>query len=210
MAERDFTMLLVAILKGGCRKSTTTMMTAFALAKRGHEVLVVDADAGTQGVVDWASRVYAGGGELPFHVVQWTHSLGLLVPFVQSKQAETKARYVLVDVGGEAPEVVRQAVLLADRVITPTGAEQAELSRVSPTAELVKSAGKPMSVLLNRVPSPGVGVAKAVREVLTADGFDVLTTEVPQHRERYAHVWGTVPEDLGVYEQLAAELEAAG
>jgi cellulose biosynthesis protein BcsQ len=197
---------LVATLKGGTRKSTTTMMTAFALARRGHDALVVDADAGTQGVTDWASRVYAAGGELPFDVAQWTHALGLLVPFVQTKQRETGARFVLIDVGGEAPEVLRQAVVIADRVISPTGAEQAELSRLAPTSALVREADAPMSVLLNRVPSPGAGVARAVREALTRDGFDVLRTEIPQNRERYAHVWGTVPDGLEAYDELAAEL----
>jgi cellulose biosynthesis protein BcsQ len=197
---------LVATLKGGTRKSTTAVMSAFALARRGHGVLVVDADSGTQGVTDWATRVYAAGGELPFDVAQWTHSLGLLVPFVQAKQRESGARFVLIDVGGEAPEVLRQAVIIADQVISPTGAEQAELSRVAPTAALVRESGAPMSVLLNRVPTPGAGVARSVREVLTGDGFDVLATEIGQNRERYAHVWGTVPDALGAYEDLAAEL----
>ena len=199
-------LILVSILKGGCRKSTTAMLLAFGLAQRGDEVLLVDADAATQGVVDWASRVYAAGHELPFHVVQWTQSLGLLVPFVQAQARQTNARWVIVDVGGEAPEVVRQAVLIADRVLVPTGAEQAELGRVAPTAQLIRSAGKPMSILLNRVPAPGVGIAKTVREVLTADGYSVLKTEIPQNRELYAHVWGTIPAQLGAYEQLRDEL----
>lgn len=204
--DRPFSLWLVAMLKGGVRKSTTAMMLAFALAERGEETLVVDADSGTQGVTDWATRVYAAGGQLPFHVAQWTHSLGLLVPFIQQQQRETNARRVIVDVGGEAPEVVRQAVLLADRVISPTGPEQAELGRIPATAALVTPSGVPMSVLLTRVPTPGVGVAKAVREVLTADGYDVLTTEVRQNRDRYAHVWGTVPDDLDAYGPLCAEL----
>ncbi len=206
VADRDYVVWLIATLKGGVRKSTTAMMTAFALARRHHDVLVIDADAGTQGVTDWASRVYAAGGQLPFHVAQWTHRLGLLVPFVQEKQRETEARYVLIDIGGEAPEVLRQAVVLADRVIAPTGAEQAELSRVAPTAALVRDTGVPLGVLLTRVPVPGAGVARAVREVLAADGYDVLATETGQNRERYAHIWGTVPDELDAYDELAAEL----
>jgi cellulose biosynthesis protein BcsQ len=205
-SNRPFSMWLIAMLKGGVRKSTTAMMLAFALAARGEETLVVDADSGTQGVTDWATRVYAAGEELPFHVAQWTHSLGLLVPFIQHQQRETGAQRVIVDVGGEAPEVVRQAVVIADRVISPTGPEQAELGRIPATAALVIPAGAPMSVLLTRVPIPGVGVAKAVREVLTVDGYDVLSTEVRQNRDRYAHVWGTLPKDLDSYGPLAAEL----
>ncbi len=204
--DREYSLWLIATLKGGVRKTTTAVMLAFALAAREEEVLLVDADAGTQGVTDWASRVYAEGGELPFHVTQWAPSAGLLVPFVQKQQRETGAHRVIIDVGGEAPEVFRQALHIADRVISPVGPEQAELGRIPATAALVKPAGVPMSVFLTRVPQPGVGVAKEVREALVADGYDVLIAETRQNRERYAHIWGQVPTDLGEYTALAAEL----
>lgn len=203
---KEHTLWLIATLKGGVRKSTTAMMTAFALADLGEEVLVIDADAGTQGVTDWASRVYADGGELPFHVAQWAPSAGLLVPFVRAQQRATAARRVIVDIGGEAPEVLRQALHLADRVISPVGPEQAELGRIPATAALVRASGVPMSVLLTRVPQPGAGAARDVRQALVADGYDVLATETRQNRARYAHIWGTTPDDLGEYAALTAEL----
>src|SRR5690606_1115935 len=89
---------LISMLKGGVTKSTTATMLALALARRGEEVLIVDADHGTQGVTDWASRVYADGGEMPVHVAQWSPGLGLLVPFVQRQRKETGAGRVIVDV----------------------------------------------------------------------------------------------------------------
>lgn len=197
---------VVAMLKGGTRKSTTCMMLAFALSERGEHVLVVDADPGTQGVVDWTSRIYADGGEVPFHVVQWTPRLGLLVPFVQQQAHETEARRVLVDIGGEAPEVLRQVVLIADLVIAPGGAEQGELARLPATASIVTPAGVPLAVLLTRVPAPGSGSARDARRDLTADGYHVLTTEIERNLDRYAHVWGSVPETVGAYGPLADEL----
>lgn len=205
-ADAPVPLWAIATLKGGVRKSTTTMMLAFALAKRGEDILVIDADAGTQGVTDWASRVYAGGGELPFHVAQWAPSAGLLVPFIQRQIRETHASRVLVDVGGEAPEVVRQVLHITERVISPVGPEQAETSRIPATAALVRASSVPMSVLLTRVPQPGAGAAREVRAMLAADGYDVLTTETRQNRERYAHIWGTIPQDLGEYADLADEL----
>jgi chromosome partitioning protein len=194
------------MLKGGSRKSTTTMMLAFGLASRRHEVLVIDADHGTQGVTDWATRVYAAGGELPFHVSQWTPRLGLLVPFIQQQAQETRASRVLVDVGGEAPEVLRQVVLAASMVVTPTGPEQGELGRLPATAAIVRETHVPQSVLLTRVPAIGRGASRDARRDLTEAGYDVLNTEVPHNRGRYADIWGTVPEDLGAYDALADEL----
>jgi hypothetical protein len=197
---------VVSMLKGGSRKSTTAMMLGFALAARRHDVLVIDADHGTQGVTDWATRVYAAGGQLPFHVAQWTPRLGLLVPFIQQQARETLAARILVDVGGEAPEVLRQVVLTATMVISPSGPEQGELARLPATAAIVRPTGVTQAVLLTRVPSSGRGAARDARWDLADAGYDVLSTEIPQNREKYADIWGTVPADLGAYDPLAAEL----
>ncbi|MER7127292.1 ParA family protein [Micrococcus luteus] len=206
MAINGAPLWLIAMLKGGARKSTTAMMLAFSLASKGEEVLVVDADHGTQGVTDWASKVYARDSELPFDVVQWSPRLGLLVPFIKTQQKETGAGRIIVDVGGEAPEVLRQIVIAADRVVSPVGPEEGELSRVAATQSIVGPTGAPMGLLLTRVPSPGVGRAKDARRDLTEDGFHVFTAEIPQSRERYADVWGYVPADCGAYDQLTDEL----
>lgn len=207
---RAFTVLVIAMLKGGARKSTTAMLLAFELASRGIDVLVVDADPKTQGVVDWATQVYAAGDELPFHVVQWAPSQGLLVPFAQKAQRETGAAIVIIDVGGEAPDVLTQAVAIADQVISPIGAERGELGRVPATAAVVDSAGVPMRVLLTKVPEPGKGAAAAARALLTGQlKRTVLMTETPRNLAVYADIWGTIPTTTGVYADLVDELELA-
>jgi cellulose biosynthesis protein BcsQ len=182
------------------------MMLGFALASRRHDVMVIDADHGTQGVTDWATRVYAADGQLPFHVAQWTPRLGLLVPFIQQQVRETLAQRILVDVGGEAPEVLRQVVLMATTVISPAGPDQGELARLPATAEIVRPTGIPQAVMVTRVPAVARGAARDARLDLAAAGYDVLQTEVPQNRQMYADVWGTVPYGLGAYEALADEL----
>lgn len=207
--DRDFIVVLVAMLKGGTRKTTTAVMTAFELAAIGTDVLLVDADSGTQGVTEWISTIYAEGGEAPFDVVQWTQGLGLLVPFILKQQKESGAKVVIIDVGGEAPEVVQQAVKLADFVISPVGAEEAEIKRLSATKEVVAAAGKAMLVLLNRVPKVGGGAAREARAGIAAQGYTVLDTEVPQNRVLYSDVFGYIPEDTGAYADLVAELGLA-
>lgn len=207
-SSRPYKVWLVATLKGGVRKSTTAMFLAFVLAKRGLNVLVIDADSGTQGVTDWASRVYANGGKLPFGVVQWAPSLGVLVPFIVKKADEIEPDVVIVDVGGEAPEVLKQAAILADVVVSPTGPEQAEVGRVGATQALLNEEDILTNVLLTRVPEPGKGAARDVRKSLAKAGFRVLETEVRQNRDMYSHVWGTEPEGYGVYENVADELLA--
>jgi cellulose biosynthesis protein BcsQ len=205
--SRAFRVWLIATLKGGTRKTTTTMLLAFELAARGHTVLVIDADFGSQGVTDWASLVYAAGGELPFDVVQWTMALGLLVPFIQKQALESGADYVLVDFGGEAAEVISKGVKIADRVISPVGPEQAEMDRLPATAALVASSAARHEVLLTRVPVAGKGAAKEARAFIEGQqGLRVLQTEVEHNRERYADIWGTVPASRGAYAPLADEL----
>ena len=63
-----------------------------------------------------------------------------------------------------------------------------------------------MAALLTRVPSPGVGSARDARQYLEAEGHVVLDTEIPHNKAVYAHVWGTVPADLGAYDALTDEL----
>jgi len=196
------------MLKGGARKTTTIAMLAFALAKIGEEVAVIDADTYTQGLTEWVSSIYAGGGEPPFHMHQWSRAAGgLLVPFVQRVQADTGAGYVLLDMGAEDPDAVRQVLPLLDLVVSPVGPEQAELSRVPATRALV--APLHPHLLLTRVDQVGIGMAAAMRDDFSRAGYRVLDIEVPRNRQQYAHVFGTVPEHLGAYEQVAAELCAA-
>lgn len=204
-----FRVWLVATLKGGVRKTTTAMMLAFALGER-EEVLVIDADTGTQGVTDWASIFYANppdGVTFPFDVAQYAGSMGLLIPFVQQQQQRTGARLVLIDVGGEAPETLRQAARIARLVISPVGPDQAELGRVQPTRDVVNAVAPEATklVLLTRVPLAGAGIARSAREYLGGAGYEVLTTEVPHNRSMYEHVWGTIPADVGAYRDVAAE-----
>jgi chromosome partitioning protein len=210
MADQvQFVVWLVAMLKGGVRKTTTTMFVAFELASRGYEVLVIDADAGSQGVTDWATQVYAEQHELPFHVVQWTPAMGLIVPFIQSKQREVGAAIVLVDLGGEQPDVLRQLMMIADLLISPGGPERGELGRLPATVAVSAGTEVPHRVLLTRVAVAGRGAALQARADATKMGATVLRTEIEHNRTRYADVWGTVLTSTATYKKLVDELLGA-
>lgn len=213
----DYRVWLVATLKGGVRKTTTAMMLAFAMGGQ-DDVLVIDADTGTQGVTDWSSIFYAnrtGDVTFPFDVAQYSHRDGLLIPFVQDQAGRTGARCIIIDVGGEAPETLKEAARLATLVVSPVGPDQAELGRIEPTRRVVASVAPdvPHVVLLTRVPVPGAGISAAARRYLTESGYTVANAEVPHNRTRYEYVWGTMPEDVGAYGPVSAELrlfDAAG
>lgn len=204
------TRVLVAYLKGGVGKSTTAMMLAFAWSKRGKNVMVIDADAGTQGVTDWASRFYAAHpeGELPFDVFQWAPRYGLLTPWVRGRERETSPDITILDVGGEAPEVLSQAAVMADVVVGPTQPTQADLGRIMPTRTVVQKANPSAEfvISLNRVSYIRSGAARDAREMLEEDGLTVLNTEVTNSRGRYADVWGRIPANMGAYWDMSEEL----
>ena len=204
------TRVLVSYLKGGVGKSTSVMMLAFAWARQGKNVLAIDADAGTQGVTDWASRYYGvhTDGELPFDVFQWSPRMGLLAQFVREKERETMPDITILDVGGEAPEVLSQAAILASAVVGPTQPTQADLSRMASTHAVIQKANPETQffVSLNRVSYVGKGAARDAREMLAEQGLDVLETEVENSRGSYADVWGRVPAHLGAYRLMAQEL----
>jgi chromosome partitioning protein len=205
--NRDFRVWAVVMLKGGARKTTTTALTAFALADGGAEVLVVDADTHTQGLTEWLSLASADGRALPVSFMQWSRSAGQpIAPFIRHAQRATGAQWVIVDLGAEDPHAIRQVCAIADMIISPCGPEQAELSRLPATRALVAPL-HPL-VLLTRVDQPGRGAAADMRAVLEADGCAVLRTEVPRDRARYAHVYGSVPDDCGAYAAVAGELLA--
>lgn len=206
-ARRAF-IIAVAYLKGGVRKTTSVVFLAYTFAQRGHTVLVVDADKGTQGVVEWASDLIAADKELKFHVRQWSPDSGLLVSFIKEQARATGATIVLVDVGGEDPDSVGKAAKVADLVLSPVGCEKAELKRMGATVATVKGEGDvPHYVLLTRVPQPGKGTAREVREMLAAGGVSVFKTEITHNKDRYSHVFGDEPGDLGEYAELANELD---
>lgn len=215
--------LLVATLKGGPAKTTTSVMLSFYFARRGYRVVLIDADTRTQGTTDWKNLMLAdqraGGEPVPEDLVilSWRGSDldGKLSKYAQAAEAQYSADVVIIDTGGEAPDVFMSAALYADRLLSPVGPKKGELRRMYATseaaAEIAESSPLLMSVVLTRVhPSAiGKGAAAEARDFLRYDlDLYVQETEIPDVASRYGDIWGTVPLNLGVYEKLGAEIES--
>lgn len=209
---------LVTTAKGGPGKTTTAVFLGFALARRKNpdtgrtlRVLLVCADPASQGLSDWLSLVAMNGGygDLDLHVRMWTYQTGLLVPFVLSAiETIGDVDRVVIDTGGEAMAVSKQAGTLADLVISPLGPTPIEARRAPATAMLFQDIDVAHCVLLTRVDNPHRGRAAELRTELEAQGFDVLVTEVPNNKTLYADPYGTIPSDSAAYEGVADEVES--
>jgi cellulose biosynthesis protein BcsQ len=230
----------VSTLKGGPGKTTTAFLLALALSELDHQVVLICADPKSQGSRDWyrkaTARANRGQGlPVPFTLLEWnsTEMNGRPAKFCKAAEAQyPEATVIIVDTGGEAPEVFSSTATWADYLIVPCGAQDAELARMPATfdaaAEIseTRPEDRPLlvSALLTRVPAVGLGSAREAREYLDGTvlklqaeaevpeaqqtGLDmhVLGTEVKYHKARYCDIYGTNPTDLGAYADLAVEI----
>lgn len=223
--------LLVATLKGGTAKTTTAILLGLAMARKGYKVVAICADTRSQGMSDWRNLMAENGDESPVVILTWRGEDldGKLSRFAKDAEVKYDADVVIIDTGGEHPEVFMSAAMYANQLISPVQPLIADMRRLPATEDAaaeIAGTGHPivMSVLFNRVNRVGRGAAAGAREFVDGTlreqelaetgessslNIHVLTTEVPRDASTYADVWGTCPDDLGVYTQLADEIEMA-
>src|SRR5690606_13014054 len=99
--------ILISTLKGGPGKTTTTLLLALGWARRGRRVVTVDADTRSQSLTAWCRRAEQAGQTVPVTVVTWRgrDQDGELVRAARLAEREHQADVVLIDTGGEAPDV---------------------------------------------------------------------------------------------------------
>lgn len=199
---------LIALPKGGPGKTTTAAFVAFCLARLGFTVGTVDADTKTQGLTDWITMAKAAGLHVPFPHVQWDYSTGMLIDVAYAHAERHGLNRLILDTGGEDPNTIKQASRFSTHMVMPLAPTTAETRRVAAAAHLVaENTDLYTSILFTRVKSPKY--ATSYREQLVGHGFSVLDAEIPHKERLYADAWGTVPTDLGAYEQATKELEAS-
>ena len=192
--------LTVLNTKGGVGKTTTAIYIATGLHASGR-TLLVDSDP-QQSALTW-SECDPG---LPFDVV------ALPVRDLHKRIASLSQGYanVVIDTPPQDLGIIRSAILAADLAIVPMSPSGLDLNRMRPTwdllAELESTHPVEVGILLTRV-RKGTLSARGIREILAEIGYPVLDTEIPL-AEMYAASFGSMPADLGRYEQLLKELTA--
>jgi chromosome partitioning protein len=162
--------IVVANLKGGVGKTTTTVYLAAVAAERGHDVLLIDSDR--QGsAAEWLEEQPIDGVE----VIEAPSERTLT-------RAMTKHEgVVVVDTPPGDERLVQAAINASDAVAIPTRAGGVEYGRVDVTREMIP----------NRTPR-GVVVSSARL------GTNDLEETITWWRGQQVPVWGVIPERVGI------------
>jgi len=116
--------------------------------------------------------------------------------------------HAVIDTGPGDPERFRATLRLSDTAVVPVGARGGDVAQLGPTVSDVEAvaAERPITwgVLLTLVRLRTLE-ASAAPAAIEAAGMPLLDTIIPE-RTDYARMFATVPEHLGAYVDLLAEL----
>ncbi len=174
--------LLVGAEKGGVGKSTIACNLAVHLAGEAVDVVILDTD--TQATcAHFAERRNELGHRPEILCLQRTGDVGAAL-----RDLARRYRVVVVDAGGRDSRELRSAIAVADLLLTPIRASQADLETL-PTMNTLVNLAKPFNpslqafAVLSMAPSnPAIREVEEARELL-AD-FDQLTLAKTVIRDR--------------------------
>jgi chromosome partitioning protein len=201
--------LTVGNIKGGVAKTTSAIYLAIALERAGGRVLLVDADPEQQTATKWAG--------LAAH--EWPKGIEVtqLASRDLAKQVRTRSAgfdHVVIDTSPKNPHLLRQALVISDVLLIPVRAQPATVADVPATYAVAldvadeHESGLDVSVLLveARGRSPR-SLAGDARSALVDRDLPVLDAQI-RPSNSYALAYGHVPDDLGDYADVYAELTA--
>lgn len=194
--------LCIGNLKGGVGKTTSATHLALGLARTGR-TLLVDADPEQPQAYEWS--VTADDWPVDRCTVVQNASRDLakrVTPMLADYE------HVVLDVGPKNPALLRQGMMIADELIVPVAPSTGEMRELPKTFGLAADvdAVHPLtaSVLLVQV-RVGTRSSLEAREILSELDMPVLGAQV-RFLERFRLAFGSVPEELGDYEDVLVEL----
>lgn len=193
--------LAIGNLKGGAGKTTTSVRLALGLSRTGS-TLLVDCDPEQSQSFDWSARSE-----------DWPHERLTVLP-VSSRDMYNRVKpmlsnyaHVVFDTGAKNPELLRQAMSLADDLIIPSQATDGDLLEIpkvyAMAAEVDMTHPLRAVVLLTKVRS-GTNEEAEAREYLAEVGIPVMKSIVAIRRELGR--MRDAPADLLDYENVLVEL----
>ncbi|MHA6751670.1 ParA family protein [Dermacoccus nishinomiyaensis] len=188
--------IVVTNTKGGVGKTTTALYLACALATRGKNVEVWDADP--QGsATEWALRAQDAAEDLPCPVASMNA--------VQLRRTTPSADFTLIDTAPGDWKGIDTALEQADVAILPCAPSGLDLDRLWET-ERVASQKCPSYVLLTQVDRRTRSFDAALA-ALEGQGVGYFETTIPSReaiRQSYGH--RPAPSALHGYEHVITEL----
>jgi chromosome partitioning protein len=193
--------VVIANLKGGVGKTTTSVHLATGLGRQS-ETLLIDADP--QGSATRWSELAA---DLPYRTIPHARP-DLDRRFGRLLDGE---EHVVIDTPPGQEAIVRSAISLAEMIIVPVEPLLMDLDHLGATMKLIASTtvmNRPaVHILLTRVRS-GTRSARSTPELLRSTRLPILKTQIPM-MEAYGWGYGRIPPEGHYYGQLLEELMGA-
>ena len=205
MARRNVGQMPVvacANLKGGVGKTTSAVMLALAAHRAGYEVALVDLDPQAS-AVGWDNDADGGLGFLVLGAA--TRRARPLI-----EQLAGQHQVVVVDTPpgeGDMP-LVSAALAAATVVVVPTQPSRMDEARLVRMLDMASAMDVPTAVLVTRTDERWTDHRALLEALGESEDVSVLATSIPERRW-VARAVGTVPDDLGEYAAVWAELAAA-
>lgn len=199
----------VVYFKGGVGKTTMAVHLASWLQAQGDEVLLIDADP-QESATKWAGWRQEMEADLPSPVTVGLRGRAVLE---EGKRLANNYAHTVIDVGGRDGPGMRNAMLLADKIIIPvgnSGIETVELVEFHDMLETVRDFNPDVQVkvLLNRVDSRSS--TTGLDEFVQSMGYDRFNTIINERRlytsamESGHTVFDIKPSDKAVTDKLQA------
>lgn len=189
--------IVFANTKGGTGKTTSTICVATALAGANRSVEVWDADPQAS-ATEWAEQARDNDQQLPFEVEVINRAL------VKRKKDRASVDYVLIDTPPGDPDMIDEAVAIADLVILPSAPAVMDLSRMLQTAAGVPK-HIPRAGLLTRANKQTVAYREALEFLQEQDQLAVFSYSIG-NRQAIQNSFGYRPDIFHEYSAVTDEI----